>query len=219
MWRAAVDCSKHSPWMTWMHQLCSLEDNYEAQGRPKCGVSDTSTWFFWVTGHPASPLSATRTTFNSMPYFCAYDKHFMKETYLGDLQLQRHYRAQPYSWEWSYIREYATLTFAKRSKRLDLLSAFRFRVRQWLELERSHLAEWQMWGSLCSLCLLADLDLLLPLWHTFKQWIAAAFGIYRGCLLADDCSVSSCTYCYSWALSLLLNKEWNEWIMNERMNE
>ena len=54
----------------------------------------------------------------------------------------------------------------KRSKRLDLLFGFTVLVRQWLEQERLYLAEWQIWGSRCSLCFSADLDLLLPLCMT-----------------------------------------------------
>ena len=56
----------------------------------------------------------------------------------------------------------------KMTKRLGLHFGFPVPLRQWLELERSYLAEWQMWGSRCSHCFLADLGLLLPLWHTFK---------------------------------------------------
>ena len=52
-----------------------------------------------------------------------------------------------------------------------------------------------MWGSRLSRCFLADLDLFLQLWCTFKKWIAAAFGTYRGRSLADDCSFSSLNCC------------------------
>ena len=43
--------------------------------------------------------------------------------------------------------EYVTLTFAKRSKSLDPLFGFPVPVRRWLDLERSYLAGWRMWGS------------------------------------------------------------------------
>ena len=56
------------------------------------------------------------------------------------------------------------LTFAKSSKRFDLLFGFPVPVWRRLDPERSYLAEWRRCGSRRSLCLLADLqdlDLLL----------------------------------------------------------
>ena len=39
--------------MTRIHQLCSWEANYKSEGVDQnCGVSDTRTWIFGVSGHP-----------------------------------------------------------------------------------------------------------------------------------------------------------------------
>jgi len=44
---------------------------------------------------------------------------------------------------------------------------------------------------------MADFDLLSQLIHTSK-WMAAAFGIYCGHSLANDCSFSSCLCTFHW---------------------
>ena len=59
----------------------------------------------------------------------------------------------------------------KGSKRLDLLFGFPVPVCRWLDLERSYLEGWWMWGSRRSLCFLPDLDLLLRLWYTVMRQI------------------------------------------------
>ena len=109
----------------------------------------------------------------TLVYFCAYDTHLKKKTLKPIsrrlLQLHRRYRAQSYSSELSCRADgICDLDLCKKVKTPWPAFPFSGPTRQWFELECSYMAEYQMWGSHCSLCFLANLDLLLRLWHTFK---------------------------------------------------
>ena len=89
--------------------------------------------------------SCTRVTLRDLTYFCDYNTELKKKSLKPIYRrwLQRHYRVRSYKIEDKIIWPRPS---QKWPKRLDLLFGFSVWVCTGLDLERSYLAGWQMWG-------------------------------------------------------------------------